>query len=200
MTPPPPITGLILAGGMGSRMGGLDKGLLEWQGRPLVEHLLLALRPQVTTVLINANRNLERYQAYGLPVVSDALAGFQGPLAGLVAGMEAATTPYILTIPCDAPRIASDMAERLWQALQAAPAELAVAHDGERLQPVHALIPVRLLPSLRAFLAQGDRKLVLWYTQHRMATADFSDKASLFRNINTPAEQQALEQEATYNP
>ncbi len=180
------ITGVILAGGRGSRMGGQDKGLIEFNGRPLVEHLLAALQPQTGALLINANRNQERYQAYQLPVVNDELTGFQGPLAGFAAAMQTAETAYIMTVPCDGPLIVPDMAERLLRALQTAGAELAVAHDGERLQPVHALIPVSLLPSLQAFLANGDRKIDLWYAQHRMARADFADCREVFQNINTP--------------
>ncbi|MBU0654034.1 MAG: bifunctional molybdopterin-guanine dinucleotide biosynthesis adaptor protein MobB/molybdopterin molybdotransferase MoeA [Gammaproteobacteria bacterium] len=180
------ITGVILAGGRGSRMGGQDKGLLEFNGRPLVEHLLDALKPQTSAVLINANRNQERYQTYGQPVVNDELTGFQGPLAGFAAAMQAAETACIMTVPCDGPQLAPDMAERLLQALQTENAELAVAHDGERLQPVHALIPVSLLPSLQTFLKNGDRKIDLWYAQHRMAQANFSDCRDMFRNINTP--------------
>jgi molybdopterin molybdotransferase len=187
------ITGVILAGGQGSRMGGQDKGLLEFQGRPLVEHLLAALQPQVDAILISANRNQERYQRYQYPVVSDELGGFQGPLAGFATAMQTANTPYILTVPCDAPKIAPDMATRLWAALQRESAELAVAYDGERLQPVHALIPVSLLSSLQTFLANGDRKIDLWYAQHRTAIVDFSDCRSMFRNINTPQQQADLE-------
>ena len=188
------ITGVILAGGQGSRMGGLDKGLLVLQGRPLVEHLLDALQPQVDAILISANRNQARYQQYQHPVISDELSGYQGPLAGFAAAMQHATTPYVLIVPCDAPVIAPDTTARLWQALQRESAELAVAHDGERLQPVHALIPVSLLPSLQAFLANGDRKIDLWYAQHRVAMVDFSDYRTMFRNINTPAQQTAMEQ------
>lgn len=192
----PRITGVILAGGQGSRMGGQDKGLLAFQGRPLVEHVLAALQPQVESILISANRNQEHYQRYQHPVISDTLGGFQGPLAGFSAAMQAATTPYILTVPCDAPEIAPDMAARLWAALQRDSAELAVAYDGERLQPVHALIAVKLLPSLQAFLANGDRKIDLWYAQHRTAIVDFSDCRQIFRNINTPQQQAALEKES----
>ncbi len=193
----PRITGVILAGGRGSRMGGQDKGLLEWHGRPLVAYLLEALQPQVDAILINANRNQARYQQYQHPVISDELSDYQGPLAGFAAAMQAAQTDYILTIPCDAPELATDTAARLLTALQAEQAEIAVAHDGERLQPVHALIPVSLLPSLQAFLAKGDRKIDLWYAQHRMASVDFSDCRRMFRNINTPQQQAELEQQIT---
>lgn len=191
----PRITGIILAGGRGSRMGGQDKGLLEWQGRPLVEHLIAALQPQVETLFINANRNHARYQQYRYPVIGDEQSDYQGPLAGFAAAMQTATTEYILTVPCDAPELAADTAERLLAVLQREQAELAVAHDGERLQPVYALLPIRLLPSLQAFLAQGERKVDRWYAQHRMALADFSDCRSMFRNVNTPAQYTALTQQ-----
>ncbi|QQZ28980.1 bifunctional molybdopterin-guanine dinucleotide biosynthesis adaptor protein MobB/molybdopterin molybdotransferase MoeA [Thiothrix subterranea] len=193
----PRITGVILAGGRGSRMGGQDKGLLELHGRPLVEYLLEALQPQVDAILINANRNQARYQQYHYPVISDDLSDYQGPLAGFAAAMQAAQTDYILTIPCDAPELAADTAARLLAALQREQAEIAVAHDGERLQPVHALLPVSLLPSLQAFLANGDRKIDLWYAQHRMASVDFSDCRRMFRNINTPQQQAELEQSSS---
>lgn len=191
-------TGVILAGGQGRRMGGIDKGLLELQGRPLVEYVLQALQPQVAAILISANRNQARYQQYQHPVISDQLAGYQGPLAGFAAAMQRVNTDYVLTVPCDAPELAPDTVARLFGALQREQAELAVADDGERLQPVHALIPVSLLPSLQSFLAQGNRKIDLWYAQHQMARADFSDCRGMFRNINTPEQQWALETASTF--
>ncbi|HPQ96630.1 MAG: molybdenum cofactor guanylyltransferase [Thiothrix sp.] len=195
-TPETSISGVILAGGMGRRMGGQDKGLLLFEGRPLIEYLLDALSPQVSHILINANRNPSLYARYGHPVLGDPLPDFQGPLAGFSAAMQAAQTTHIMTLPCDGPWIAPDMARRLLDALRNQPeAALAVAHDGERLQPVHALIPVSLHQSLQAFLARGERKIDRWYQQHPMVHADFSDVARLFRNINTPEQQQALQQQ-----
>jgi len=194
-TPYTSITAAILAGGQGRRMGGQDKGLIDFQGRPLVKHLITALQPQCATLLINANRNQDRYQQYGYPVISDELTDFQGPLAGFASAMHATRTLYLMTVPCDGPQIAPDMADRLFQALQREQAELAVAHDGERLQPVHALLPIRLLGSLQRFLTQGGRKIDQWYAEHHMAQADFADIAPLFRNINTPEQKQQLEQE-----
>lgn len=188
------ITAVILAGGMGRRMGGLDKGQIQLNHKPLVEWVLDAIRPQVKTILINANRNHEAYARYGFPVLSDQLADYQGPLAGFAAGLQAASTPYIVTVPCDGPVLPPDLVFRLLHALQNKQAEIAVAHDGKRLQPVYALLPVRLLPSLNAFLERGERKIDLWYSQHSMALADFSDSPSTFLNINTPADRQQLEQ------
>ncbi len=189
------VTGVILAGGMGRRLGGQDKGLVELNGRPLVEYLLTALNEQLDKVLINANRNQAVYQRYGVPVISDELNDFQGPLAGFASVLSQVDTPWILTVPCDGPQIAPDMVERMWNTLQSGGSELAVAHDGERLQPVHALLPVALLASLQAFLLGGDRKIDRWYAQHKMARVDFSDVPEIFRNMNTPEQKQALEQD-----
>ncbi len=188
------VTGVILAGGMGRRLGGQDKGLVPLNGQPLVEYLLAALQAQLDKVLINANRNQAIYQRYGVPVVRDELSDYQGPLAGFASVLARVDTPWILTVPCDGPRIAPDMAVRMLNAVQQATAELAVAHDGTRLQPVHALLPVALLPSLQAFLMGGERKIDRWYAQHRCVTVDFSDVPEIFHNMNTPQQQQALEQ------
>jgi len=189
------ITAVILAGGRGRRMQGEDKGLIKLSGRPLIEHIIAGLAPQLPSILINANRNLDRYGNYGYPVVGDNLNDFQGPLAGFAAAMEALETPYMLTLPCDAPQVLQTLVPRLCQALEAQHAEIAVAHDGRRMQPVYALIPVTLLPSLQRFLAAGDRKIDLWYARHRVALADFSDQADAFRNINTPDERSSMETE-----
>ncbi|MGB0845169.1 MAG: bifunctional molybdopterin-guanine dinucleotide biosynthesis adaptor protein MobB/molybdopterin molybdotransferase MoeA [Thiolinea sp.] len=187
------ITGVILAGGMGRRLGGQDKGLVKLNGKPLVDYLLTALKPQLNQVLINANRNQEVYQRYGVDVVSDQLSDFQGPLAGFSTALQHVDTPWIMTLPCDGPEVAPDMAQRMLDAVRNEGAELAVAHDGERLQPVHALIPVALLESLNTFLASGERKIDRWYAQHKMATVDFSDVPTMFRNMNTPEQKLALE-------
>lgn len=189
------ISGVILAGGMGRRLDGQDKGLVELNGRALVDHLLAALNQQLDKVVINANRNQAIYQSYGVPVVSDELHDFQGPLAGFASVLQQIDTPWMLTVPCDGPRIAPDMAVRMLAAVQDEDAELAVAHDGERLQPVHALLPVALLDSLRDFLAGGERKIDRWYAQHKMVAVDFSDVPEVFRNMNTPEQQQALERD-----
>jgi molybdopterin-guanine dinucleotide biosynthesis protein A len=201
------ITGVILAGGRARRLGGLDKGLMDYAGRPLVEWVIAALRPQVRTLIINANRNLERYRAYGWPVVSDRTADFQGPLAGIASALAVAETPYILTLPCDGPRPPADLGRRLCEALWTpvsllgnssgslvaaggetptaiGPAEIAVASDGARLQPVHALIPTCLASSLDEFLTAGERRVDRWYARHRTAIADFSDQPRAFANIN----------------
>ncbi len=187
------ITAVILAGGQGRRMGGMDKGLLEFDGRPLIEILLDKLRRQSVAVLINANRNQALYAGYGHPVVSDELEEYQGPLAGFASAMRAATTDYILTLPCDSPLLVDNYVARFISAQADNGATVNVAFDGERLQPVHALMRVDLLPSLRAFLDRGERKIDRWYAEHDFARVDFSDCADMFRNINTPDDKQALE-------
>ncbi|HRP86122.1 MAG TPA: molybdenum cofactor guanylyltransferase MobA [Gammaproteobacteria bacterium] len=189
----PPITAVILAGGRATRMGGEDKGLVELAGRPMIVHVLAALAPQVERVIINANRNLARYAAFGWPVVTDEDSGFLGPLAGLAAGLRAAATPLVLTAPCDSPLVAPDLAERLYSALEDEGAEIAVPHDGERLQPVFALVRRELGDSLAAYLGGGDRKIDRWFAQHRLARVDFSDRPENFVNVNDPEERAAVE-------
>lgn len=187
------VTGLVLAGGRARRMGGHDKGLITLNGVPMAEHVLRALRPQVGAVLINANRNRDRYAQLGCPVIGDSEGGFLGPLAGMLSGMQAARTPLLASVPCDSPLVPHDLVARLLAALTAADARLAVAHDGERLQPVFALLDVTLRDDLQAFLAGGERKIDRWYARHACAQADFSDAPEAFRNVNTPEERQALE-------
>ena len=196
MKPPPPpaaaITGVILAGGQARRLGGLDKGLMPFAGRPLVEWVIAALTPQVGTLLINANRNHERYAGYGLPLVADLAPGFLGPLAGFHSAMQAARTDWILTLPCDGPYPAPDLVWRLAKALRHQDGDLAVATVGERMQPVHALMPVALAADLEAFLATGERKVTRWYARHRIALADFSDRPDCFLNVNTRGDAEDL--------
>jgi molybdenum cofactor guanylyltransferase len=182
---PSPIVGVILAGGRARRFGGIDKGLVEVAGRPMVEWIVDALRPQVDALLINANRNEERYRDTGLRVIGDLLPDFQGPLAGLAAAMaQVPPSGAILTVPCDSPLPPPMLAARLAGALAGPDAELAVAHDGERLQLVHALVPVALGESLAAFLAEGGRKVETWYARHRVAVVDFGDCRGHFLNLN----------------
>ena len=187
------ITGIILAGGRARRMGGVDKGLVLLNQRPMIEHVLTALRPQVGAILINANRNAEKYAALGCPVVPDALDGYLGPLAGLASGMQAATTPYVVTVPCDSPLIGADIVPRLYETLAREHAEICVAHDGERTHPVFTLLKRELLPSLLAFLAAGERKIDLWFAKHKLAVAYFSDTPQAFINVNSPEECRELE-------
>ncbi len=185
------ITVVILAGGRGRRMDAKDKGLVALNGRPLIEYVIKAISPQNSNILINANQNIEQYQHYGYPVVSDQIEGFQGPLAGVATAMERVKTSYILTLPCDAPFVERDYQERMWSALQTQQTDLAIAFDGRRLQPVHALIPVRLYADLLKFLAGKTRRVDSWYSQYAMGLVDFSGQVRMFCNLNTPEELKA---------
>jgi len=187
------VTGLVLAGGLGRRMGGQDKGLVELAGRPMVEYVLGALRPQVGPLLINANRNLDRYAAFGHTVVPDTLDGFQGPLAGVLAGMRRLESAFLVTAPCDAPLLAADLVPRLLRACLASDADIAVASDGARQQPVFLLLCARVAPSLERYLAAGGRKIDAWFADLRVAEADLSDRADTFVNVNDPGERQRVE-------
>jgi molybdenum cofactor guanylyltransferase len=185
------ITGVVLAGGQGRRMGGVDKGLVAMNGRPLVEWVIERLSPQVGALLINANQNVERYAALGHPVVRDAVGGFAGPLAGLHAALSAATTPWIVTAPCDSPFLPRDLVGRL--AAAAGDAQLAVARTFDQAHPVFALVRRDVLPHLAAFLDSGGRKIDAWYASLAVAEVAFDDEAEAFRNINTTAELAAAE-------
>lgn len=174
-------------------MGGQDKGLISLDGKPMVAHVLSALQMQVGDLIINANRNLDRYGEFGHRVITDAIGDFSGPLAGMASAMQASKTRYVLTAPCDSPLLPDDLAGRLYSTLRAADAEIAVAHDGERMQPVFALLRRDLLDSLTAFLEGGERKIDRWFAQHRTVTVDFSDKPETFLNVNTHEDRTALE-------
>jgi len=187
------MTGLVLAGGLARRMGGEDKGLVELLGRPMIEYVLDALRPQVGPVLINANRNLDRYAGFGHPVIPDTLDGYLGPLAGVLAGLRSLKTEFLLTVPCDAPLVAPDLARRMLEACVEAQADVAVATDGQRQQPVFLLLRARVAPGLESYLATGGRKIDAWFGQLRIAEADFSDTPDTFVNVNDPDERQRIE-------
>ncbi|MDP2007353.1 MAG: molybdenum cofactor guanylyltransferase MobA [Rubrivivax sp.] len=200
MTPAIPdtdITGLILCGGRGTRMGGADKGLQNHNGMPLAMHALLRLQPQVGQLMINANRNLSAYESMGVPVWVDQLVDFPGPLAGWLAGLEQCQTPYMVTVPCDTPAFPQDLVSRLADALVREDAEIAMAatlEEGQvRTQPVFCLLKASLLESLVAYLYAGERKIDRWTAQHRVATVVFDD-AQAFFNANTPQELAQLQQ------
>jgi len=182
------ITGLVLAGGQGRRMGGVDKGLTLLRGRPMIAWVLERLAPQVGALLINANQNFEQYHAFGHPVVSDEIGGFAGPLAGLQVGMKAVHTPFVLTAPCDSPFLPDDLAARLSGALRAQDADVAVVKTGKWHQPVFALVRTALLPHLTAFLEKGGRKIDAWYGTTKLVEVVFDDEEAAFSNINTPEE------------
>ena len=188
------VTAVILAGGQGRRLGGLDKGLVEYNGRPLIDHILEVITLQCNEVIINANRNRDIYAAYDHRIVSDEMTGFQGPLAGFAAAMTASDTDYIITLPCDGPFVPANLVERLAEALEKEDADIAVAHDGKRMQPVYALISRSLLPDLHAFLDKGERKIDIWYARHATALADFSDVPETFFNINTEDDRRTLQE------
>lgn len=191
------ITGVVLAGGRARRMGGMDKGLVPLAGRLMVEYVIARLRPQVATLLINANRSLDAYGQLGYPVIPDSNGDFLGPLAGICAALRAASTTFILTAPCDAPLLPESLGQRLATAFVDHNAEIAVAHDGNRPQPVFALISTALADSLERSLHQGGRKIDRWYESHRLATVDFSDVAECFVNVNDPEQRDQVERALT---
>ena len=190
------ITGLILAGGRGSRMGGVDKGLQNHGGVPLAMHALLRLAPQVGEIMINANRNLGAYESMGVPVWPDTLSDYAGPLAGFLTGLERCETPYLVTVPCDSPNFPADLVERLAAALEAADAEIAMAatRDGDvlQVQPVFCLMKSEVLDGLVRFTQGGQRKIDKWTAQHRCVEVPFDDVAA-FANANTADELKALQ-------
>ena len=187
------VTGVVLAGGQGRRMGGVDKGLQPFRGRPMVAHVLEALAPQVDELLVNANRNAEAYAAFGHRVIADEIPGFAGPLAGFERGLAHASGALVVTAPCDSPFLPRDLVARMRSALQAAGAELAVARTGDQAHPVFCLMRRELHASLTAFLASGQRKIDRWYAQHAFVEVAFDDEADAFRNINTREELAGLE-------
>jgi molybdenum cofactor guanylyltransferase len=187
------ITAIILAGGRGRRMGGTDKGLVEFAGQPLVVQVARQIAPQVGMLLVSVNRNQTAYEDLGFRTISDELRDYQGPLAGFASALRAADSEWLMFVPCDAPCPAADMAERLFRAATAGDADIAVAHDGARMQPVHALLNRALRPDLERFLDTGGRKIDLWYARHRVEIVDFGDRQSSFENINTPQQKDAME-------
>ncbi|NCF25395.1 MAG: molybdenum cofactor guanylyltransferase [Gammaproteobacteria bacterium] len=193
------VTGVILAGGRATRMGGVDKGLVPISGRPMIAWVIDALRPQVADVLINANRSVDRYREFGCEVVDDGDSDFRGPLAGMVSGMRAARTPYIAVVPCDSPLIGAELVQRLYGAVSASGSLVAAAHDGERLQPVFALLSCELLGDLAGYLDDGERKIDRWYARHGYESVDFSDMSGWFANINAPEDKRALEEALAQN-
>ncbi len=205
MISPQDITGLILAGGRGSRMGGVDKGLQNFNGLPLALHTLMRLQLQVGAVMINANRNLSAYESFGAEVWPDVLADYAGPLAGFLTGLERCETPYMVTVPCDTPRFPLDLVTRLAAALEREGADIAMAAGPERdeqgqvrvrTQPVFCLLKVDLLESLTRFTQDGGRKIDAWTAQHPTVVVPFDqpgDDPLAFANANTLAELKQLE-------
>ena len=187
------ISGVILSGGRGSRMGNCDKGLVHLNQRPLIEHVIANISPQVNEVIINANRNMSDYKKYNLPVIADIHAGQPGPLAGMAAALSVIQTPLLATVPCDSPFIPLDLVSRLYASLIHEQADLAVVHS-QRLQPVFCLVKKILLGDLLQFLADGGRKIDTWHEQINVSHTDFDDVPDAFLNINSLAELQSNEQ------
>jgi molybdopterin-guanine dinucleotide biosynthesis protein A len=184
----PRVTGLILAGGQGRRMGNVDKGLQPLRGRPMVAWVLERLAPQVTDVIVNANQNQAEYARLGCRVVGDEIGGFAGPLAGLQAGLKANVHPFLVTVPCDSPFLPRDLVARLHAALIANHADLAVAKTGDQPHPVFSLVRESLAGHLTKFLEGGGRKIDAWYASLKVVEVPFDDQPDAFSNINTPAD------------
>jgi len=182
------ITGIVLAGGQGRRMGSVDKGLAPLLGRPMVAHVIERLAPQVDEILINANRNMSQYMALGHAVIPDAIGGFAGPLAGLHVGLTHAANPLVATVPCDSPFLPRDLIARLSAAIQDHAADIAVARTFDQPHPVFALVRREVLPHLTQFLQDGGRKIDAWYATLKATEVAFDDQAEAFRNINTADE------------
>ena len=187
------VTGVILAGGLARRMGGQDKGLIQYKQRPMITYALDAISPLVDHLVINANRNLGQYQQWGFPVIADKTTSFDGPLAGILSVMKSVKFDVLLVMPCDSPLIDSEHLRKLVTTLTTAQADICVAYDGKRLHPVFLALKFGLEQSLEQFLASGQRKIDVWLAQHNMVQADFSNEPEIFMNINTLDELVELE-------
>ncbi|MEM7404210.1 MAG: molybdenum cofactor guanylyltransferase MobA [Pseudomonadota bacterium] len=178
------ITGVVLAGGQGRRMGGVDKGLELLGTRPMAAYAVDALRQQCARVLVNANRNANDYAALGCDVFADQLEGFAGPLAGIASALTEVACGWVLFVPCDSPLVSRDLGPRLFTGMTAANADIAMAHDGERTHPVFALVSTQLAASARAALTEGERKIDRWYARHAVVEVALPDLAHTFVNVN----------------
>ncbi len=179
------ISAVILAGGLATRMNGVDKGLVRLQQKPLIAHVIVRLKPQVDEIFINANREIVQYQAFGLPVLQDEIAEFIGPLAGFSLGLQQAKHEYVLTVPCDSPLLPLDLAQRLFKCMTEARADIAVASSDENVHPVFCLMKKSVLPSLLAYIVSGERKVSAWQKSLNYIEVDFSDNSQAFTNLNT---------------
>lgn len=178
------ISAIILSGGRATRMNGADKGLVELQQKPLIQHVIKRLAPQVDEILINANREIEQYQAFGYTVLLDEVEDFLGPLAGISLGLQHANHDYVLTVPCDSPLLPLDLAKRLMTALLEHDADIAVASSDDNTHPVFSLCKKSVLPSLTAYLEQGERRVSTWQKSQKYIEVDFSDCNEAFTNLN----------------
>jgi len=182
----------IIAGGLGSRLEGVDKGLLHWQGVEFAQHIAARLRPYTKTLIVNCNRNSERYQDVADKVVSDGDGEFNGPLAGLRALLQASDADYLLVSPCDTPALPVDFAEKMLACLKENPGATIAVDDGDRLHPLHLLIPVFLAESIDGYLKSGERRMIKWLKQNNLVCCDFSDQPEGFLNVNSPEEMERL--------
>ena len=187
------VTGLVLAGGQGRRMGGVDKGLQMLRGKPMIAWVLERLAPQVDEVIVNANQNGTEYARFGHRVAPDRIGGFAGPLAGLQAGLNAAARPLVVTVPCDSPFLPHDLVVRLREAMRRSGADLAVAKTGDQPHPVFSLVRTAVLANLTEFLERGGRKIDAWYAALKVVEVPFDDEAAAFSNINTREELKGFE-------
>jgi len=187
------ITGVVLAGGMGRRMDGVDKGLVSVAGTPMIARVIDVLRDNLAHIIVNANRNEAEYQSFGVRIVADSRAGYQGPLAGIEAAMAAAETDWIFTCPCDSPLQQPGLLPHLWRQRQLQDADIALAHDGQRTHPVFSIIRTELLQSLRDYLGAGERKIDRWFARHHHIEVDCSEFSDSFVNINTDADKARVE-------
>jgi len=183
---------VVLAGGRGSRLGDQDKGLLQWQGKPFIEHILNNIETATHNILINANRNAEQYRQYDYPVICDEIQDYAGPLAGMHAALSAANTPFILTLPCDAPYTTSAVIEQFCEAHANQQQSLYVASTDDGLQPVYAMINVSLADNLAQYLAEGNRKTQAWMMENNAQVVHFDERVTSFMNVNTETELQTL--------
>jgi molybdenum cofactor guanylyltransferase len=193
-TYPQKIAGVILAGGLARRMNHQDKGLVSFQGRPLISYAINALTPIVEQLFINANRNIDQYQHFGLPVISDQTDSFDGPLAGVLAAMDSTDADVLLVMPCDCPMLKTEHLQKLLQAHTETNVDIAVAFDGARLHGVLFAVSTALKPSLQIYLTSKQRKVETWLMQHSITQVDFSDDPAIFTNINTMTDLSLLEQ------
>lgn len=194
------VTGLILAGGQARRMGGADKGLIEINGLTIVERIARKLSEQCSAVIINANRNLDKYRQFGYPVIEDEMGGFQGPLAGMLSGLQSIRTEWLITAPCDGPFLSDSYAQTMMLAAESIRAPIAVAKDHQRLQPVYALLNVSTAGSLLQFLNSGERKIDRWFRHFKTAEVLITDCDDMFENINTPEQLAMCRNKLSQNP
>lgn len=187
------ITGIILSGGRAKRMQQQDKGLMQLMQRPMIEHILNIIKPQVEKIIINTNRNHSIYAQYGFPIVADQSQNYCGPLAGIASGLQASTTDFVATVPCDSPFIPDNLVQKLYATLHNENAEICTVYCNGRLQPVFTLMQSKLLPSILDSLDCGEYKIDRWFAKHHLAIEDFSDQAEHFININSPEELQKFE-------